>query len=277
MERFVRAGGVRARVVEEGSGRPALLVHGVGGWAENWRPTIPALAAAGYRAVACDLPGFGRSEPPRSAAYFDVAEPYYARFVVELLDALELDRVDLVGQSLGGAIAAVTTICAPARVRRLVLVSPGGFGVEIPLSFRLFTLRVAELLAGFAPASLVRSIVRSNFFDASRIPDWVYRDALGYSRDGGGREFCRVMRRVASLAGQSAALRHEWWSRAREIRAPTLIVWGRQDAILPVGQAVIAGGVLPEARLEILEGAGHLLMIERPEEFNRVLIDFLGA
>lgn len=277
MERFVRAAGVRARVVEEGTGRPALLVHGVGGWAENWRPVLPALAAAGVHAIACDLPGFGQSERPRDAAYFDVADPYYARFVSELLDALELPQVDLVGHSLGGAIAAVTTIRAPSRVRRLVLASPGGFGVELPLSYRLFTLRVAELLSGVAPASLVRSVVRSNFFDPSRIPPWVYDDALRYSRRGGGREFCRVMRRVASLAGQSAALRHQWWERAREIRAPTLIVWGRQDAILPVGQAVIAGGVLPQARLEIVEEAGHLLMIERPEEFNRVLLGFLTA
>lgn len=277
MERFVRAAGVRARVVEEGSGAPVLLVHGVGGWAENWRPVMPALAAAGYRAIACDLPGFGQSERLRDAAYFDVADPYYARFVSELLDALELPQVDLVGHSLGGAIAAVATIRAPSRVRRLALASPGGFGVELPLSYRLFTLRVAELFAGVAPASFVRSIVRSNFFDASRIPAWVYDDALRYSRRGGGAEFCRVMRRVASLAGQSAALRHQWWARAAEIRAPTLILWGRQDAILPVGQAVIAGEVLPWARLEIIEDAGHLVMVERPEEFNPLLLEFLRA
>lgn len=252
-------------------------MHGVGGWAENWRPVMPVLAAAGFRAIACDLPGFGQSERPRDAEYFDPTNPYYARFVVELLDALELERVDLVGQSLGGAIAAVTTICAPARVRRLALVCPGGFGVELPLSFRLFTLRVAEFLAWVTPASLVRSIVRSNFFDASRIPAWVYDEALRYSRSGSGREFCRVLRRVASLAGQRAALRHEWWERAREIRVPTLIVWGRRDAILPVGQAVIAGGVLPWARLEVIEDAGHLLMIERPEVFNPILLGFLTA
>lgn len=275
MERFVRAGGVRTRVVEEGAGRPLLLVHGVGGWAENWRPTMPALAAAGFRAIACDLPGFGQSERPRGDAYFDLADPYYARFVSELLDALELPAVDLVGHSLGGAIAAIAAICAPSRVRRLVLASPGGFGVELPLAYRLFTLRLAELFAGLAPASFVRAIVRSNFLDASRIPTWVYDDALRYSRAGGGAEFCRVMRRVASLGGQSAALRERWWARAGEIRAPTLIVWAREDAILPVGQAATAAGVLPRARLEIIEGAGHLSMIEQAERFNRLLLDFL--
>lgn len=273
----MRAGGVRARVIEEGSGPPVVLVHGVGGWAENWRPTLPALAAAGFRAIACDLPGFGQSERPGRVGYFDLADPYYARFVRELLDALELPRVDLVGHSLGGGIAAVTALCAPSRVRRLVLASPGGFGVEMPIAWRLFTLPLAELFAPLAPESFVRAIVRSNFHDPTRIPRWLYEDAWRYARAGASREFCALLRRVAGLAGQRPALRHGWWARAREIAAPALIVWGREDAILPVGQAVIAAGVLPGARLEILEDAGHLTMLERPEEFNRILLGFLRA
>lgn len=271
----MRAGGVRARVIEEGSGAPVLLVHGVGAWAENWRDQLPALAAAGFRAVACDLPGFGRSEAPRGASYFAPDDPYYARFTVDLLDALEIERADLVGHSLGGAVAAVTAICAPERVRRLALVSSGGFGAEVPAIFRLMSLPPLEHLARFAPDALVRSVVRSTFYDLTAIPAWLYADAIRYTRAGGGREFVRVMRAVAGVRGQSAELRRRWQERARVIRCPVLVVWGREDRVIPVAHADAARALLPRARVEVIERAGHLVMVERPGEFDRILVGFL--
>lgn len=253
-----------------------LLVHGLGGWAENWSYTLPALASVGLRAIACDLPGFGRSAPtPRGARYFDPSDPYYARFVRELLDALGLERVDLVGHSLGGAVVAVTAMCFPERVRRLALAAPGGFGVELNAWLRLVTLPVFALLARLEPTFFVKGIVRANFADPTRAPEWLVPQAERHARAGGAVEFVRVMSQLATIRGQRRALRLAWDGRAAELAAPTLIVWGRQDAILPASDAERARARLRHAEVAIIEGAGHLLQLERPEEFNRAVIDFL--
>lgn len=276
-ERFVSAGGVRTRVVEEGSGDPVLLVHGVAGWAENWKPTMPALAAAGFRAIACDLPGFGQSERARRARYFEPPDPYYPRFVRELLDALALERVHLVGHSLGGAIASVTAALLSDRLRTLTLVAPGGYGRNLPLSFRLSSLRIAALIARFAPSALVHDTVSACFFDPSRAGDWVYDDAARYARAGGAVEFTRVMRQCVDLSGPRAHLRDTWDPHVRKVTLPTLVVWGRQDAVIPLGDLAEVRDRFPNARVVLIDRAGHLVQLERADEFNAALVHFLRS
>ncbi|MGH2499921.1 MAG: alpha/beta fold hydrolase, partial [Candidatus Limnocylindria bacterium] len=133
--RTISVAGARVRVLALGDGArrdAALCIHGVGGWAENWRETLPAIAATGRRAFAVDLPGFGESAAVRGARYFDAARPFYATFVGEVIDALGLPRVHLVGHSLGGAVAFMGAAARPDRVRSLTLVAPAGLGDAIP-------------------------------------------------------------------------------------------------------------------------------------------------
>jgi pimeloyl-ACP methyl ester carboxylesterase len=274
-ERYVRAGSVRARVIESGEGEPVLLIHGVGGFAENWRPTMEALASSGFRPIACDLPGFGRSERARRARYFDPQEPYYARFIAELLDALDIESADVVGHSLGGAVAAVSAISFPERVRRLILVAPGGFGTTLASSFRMFSLPLLDRLAPFVSDRLIRDVVCANFADPSCAPDWLFDDAVRYSRAGGAAEFARVLRTVVTLRGVRPELIAAWEERGATLRSPALVVWGRLDRVLPVEHAQAAIARIPNARLEIIEDAGHLVMLERPKEFARALLAFL--
>ncbi len=276
MERFVSAGGVRARIIEEGSGEPVLLIHGVGAFAENWKPVLPALAAAGYRAVACDLPGHGQSGRARGARYFAAEDPYYARFVLDLLGACGIERADLVGHSLGGGIAVVTALVAPRRVRRLVLVSPGG-AAELTRPLRMAALPFAQLLARFLSDEAIRDFVRACFHDPACVPEWLNADAIRYTRAGAGSEFARVLRHVATFSGLRKRLREDWIARVPELRCPTLIMWGREDVVLPVEQASAAARLIPHARLEILPKAGHLVMLEQPTEFLRALLTFLRA
>ncbi len=276
-ERFLVAGGVRTRIVEEGSGDPVLLVHGIAGWAENWALTTPALAAAGFRAIACDLPGFGQSERRPGARYFDPREPYYARFLVELLDALALDRVHLVGHSLGGAIASVTAASRPERFRSLTLVSPGGYGRHLALSFRLSSLPIATLVARLAPTAFVRDTVDACFCDPGRAPEWVYEHATRYARTGGAVEFTRVMRQTVTLGGPRADLRAAWDERVRRIALPTLVIWGRQDIVLPLADLEAVRARLPHARVVLIDRAGHLVQLEQPTEFNDALVSFLRS
>src|SRR5436190_16824978 len=126
--------GRRARVLTSGDGArgdPVLLIHGVGGWAENWREVMEPIAATGRRAIAVDLPGFGESEAPGRVSYFGPEGAFYPRFMRELLDALGIAQAHIVGNSMGGAVAYMTAVTTPERTRSLSLVASGGLGSDI--------------------------------------------------------------------------------------------------------------------------------------------------
>jgi pimeloyl-ACP methyl ester carboxylesterase len=275
-ERFVHASGLRARVIEEGEGDAVFFIHGLGGWAENWRLTLPEAATHGFRAIACDLPGFGRSERADGVRYFDPNDPFYARFANELLDELGVSRAHLVGHSLGGAIAASIAIQTPERVSRLVLAAPGGFGEDVPAVLRMASLPFLSVVARFVPTAVVRDIVAANFADRSRVPPWMYDDAVRHARAGAAAEFVRVLAQLVSIRGPRLGLRRAWERRASRITSPTLIVWGVEDRVLPARHASAAQRLVPHARVRLIEGAGHLLMVECPHEFARILFAFLG-
>lgn len=276
-ERFLTAGGVRARVVEEGAGDPVLLIHGVAGWAENWAPTMTALAAEGFRAIAVDLPGFGKSQRAVSPRYFDKPDAYYLRFVRELLDALGLERAHLVGHSMGGAVASVAAASFPDRFRSLTLVAPGGYGRQVPLSFRLSSFRLASLIPRLVPTAFVRESVASCFYDPAAAQAWVFEQALVNARIGASAEFARVMHYGVTLRGVRTELIDAWDPEIRGIRLPTLIVWGRQDAVVPVTDLDAVRARLPHARVVLIDRAGHLVQLERPAEFNDALLGFLRS
>src|SRR3954452_24629942 len=143
-QRFVEVDGRRVDVVELGSGEPAIVfVHGLAGSWQNWLENIPHFAATGHRVIAFDLPGFGASEVPRDR----ISIPGYGRLVDTLLDQLGVGPAVLVGNSMGGFIAAEVAIQYPARVQRLVLVSAAGLTVEYQRNERVLNaLRVVQRL-----------------------------------------------------------------------------------------------------------------------------------
>lgn len=273
---LIDAAGLRIRVIEAGGGdrAPVLLVHGVGGWAENWAEVMPLLARDGRRVVAFDLPGFGESERPVAPDYFGVPS-FYATVVDAVRARLGLERPHLVGHSLGGGIAFVTAISHPARYRSLTLAAPGGLGSDIALFLRLLSLPGMPLLARLGdPRRTARQLLRTAFVDPARIPPHLLAESERYA--GTYRETLRVMRAVATIRGVRPALRKGWIARAREYGGPALVVWGRGDVVVPADQAAVVGTVLPQAGLELIEAAGHLVMAERPAEFAAAVTPFLA-
>ena len=270
--------GLRTRVLGSGdaSGRdPVLLIHGVGGWAENWREVMEPIAATGRRAIAVDLPGFGESEAPRRARHFDPREPFYARFIVALLDALDVGSAHIVGNSMGGAVAYMAAVTAPERTRSLVLVAGGGLGTDIALFLRLATLPGAITLARiFGRPAHGREVLRTCFYDPTRIPASLYQEAERYGF-ASYPEFVRALRSGATIRGVRASLRSEWTKRASRFRGPVLAIWGREDAVLPLHHLDDAKDVFPQAEARIIERCGHLPMVEQPEAFLAALLPFL--
>ncbi|HAF08569.1 MAG TPA: hypothetical protein DCK98_00585 [Chloroflexi bacterium] len=271
----IEAAGSRIRVIEAGAGeRTVLFVHGVGGWAENWTETIERVAASGRRAIAFDLPGFGESTAVRQARYFDPPDPFYPTVVDGVRQALGLERPHLVGHSLGGGIAAVTAVCHPNAFRSLTLVAPGGFGPEIALFLRIFSLPFLALTTWLPrPKSTSRAILESCFHDRSRIPAHLYAEGERFDRTY--PETLRVMRAVATLRGVRPRLRETWLARAGEYAGPVLVVWGREDGIIPAAHLDRLRESYPDAELRIIDRAGHLVMPEQPDAFAGALLPFL--
>ncbi|HVD01064.1 MAG TPA: alpha/beta fold hydrolase, partial [Candidatus Dormibacteraeota bacterium] len=139
--RFVRIGGRRVRYEDQGQGPAVLLLHGIGHSLRNWFRTVPALTQAGFRAIAIDTPGFGYSEAPDTI----LDEDGTTAFLTDFLDTFYLDKVHLVGHSLGGALATVLALHRPERVARLALVAPA-VGPDVNPALRILGLQVARPL-----------------------------------------------------------------------------------------------------------------------------------
>jgi 3-oxoadipate enol-lactonase len=242
----------------EGSGPAVLLLHSTACDRRMWDAQAPTLVGAGYQVVCCDLPGYGDSPVPEG--------PYdEAQSVVELLDGLGVDRVAVVGSSGGGRVAQEVAARWPDRTAALALLCTALSGHEPGPELRAFGEREDELLEAGDVAGATELNVDT---------------LLGPYADTATREKVRIMQRHAfevQLAASAAAgpVRRPYNHAA--ITAPSLLVCGAHD--LPDFRtiAVELTRRLPNARLIELDWAGHLPSLERPDELNRILVDFLAA
>jgi pimeloyl-ACP methyl ester carboxylesterase len=271
--RTAHLGSDRLAYVELGEdGPPVLLVHGLGGNWTAWLETLPALARD-HRVIAVDLPGFGAS-PPGSDG---ISIPGYARTLERFLDHLGLDDVVLMGSSLGGWVSAELTLRSPGRVRGLVLIDAAGIVPTRAERFKAVSMmRGAELGAPLAPRfraaiasrpGLRKLALKYTVADPTRLAaDLVYM-ALPTAPDPGfGPAF------VAARRSWSDA----WCDQLTEIDCPTLIVWGEEDALLPLRHGREWARRIRGSELQVIPGAGHLPMLERPVLVNPILRRFVG-
>ena len=221
---------------ESGMGTPVLMIHGLGGSSRWWFPLFPALNANDFRTVAPDLPGFGGSPGPA----LPLREA--GKAVLQLADHLNLDRFHLCGHSMGGAVAAHIAAEHTARVRRLALIDSAG----IP--------------AFYAPRMLGRLLQPWSW-----CPLHFYPTLLGDVIRAGPFNLAR-----ASRYATGSDLRPT----LRQVRIPTLVIWGTKDKLIPLADGQSLAAELPRARLETIEGARHLPMISHPEEVGSLLISF---
>jgi len=270
--RTITVEGLRTRVVVEdgGVGRdPIVLIHGVGGWAETWRPVVAPLAAAGRLVVALDLPGFGESQAPGRVSYFGPEDAFYPRFVLAAMEVLGIPRAHIVGQSMGGAVAYMIAVSAPERTRSLVLVAAGGLGREVAFYLRACTLPGIGLLARLPrPKNAARDALRSCFYDAGRIPEEFYQEAVRYG-NASFSEFIRAISAGVNIRGVRRPLRSALYT------GPALVVWGREDFVLPLRHLADVHATLRQAQVALIDRCGHMPQAERPDEFLAATLPFL--
>lgn len=246
-----------------------LLVHGLAGCWQNWLETIPALSRA-HRVVALDLPGCGHSPMP----LWDISVSAYGELVRELCDALGLERVAIAGNSLGGFIATEAAIANPGRFEQLCLVSAAGIShaemrpEPAALAGRL-AIGLAPLALNFQEKALRRPKLRHSAFRSIFYKPTELRAELLYEQYHNGNGRPGFLPALTSLMG------YDFIDRLGEVDVPTLVVGGRNDLIVPPGDAVEYGRLLPNAETVIFDRTGHCAQLERPVRFNRLLEAFL--
>jgi pimeloyl-ACP methyl ester carboxylesterase len=257
-----------------GSGPVVLLIHGMAGSATTWRQVMPDLAKR-FTVVAPDLLGHGRSDKPQG----DYSLGAFACTLRDLLVALGHERATVVGQSLGGGVAMQFSYQYPERTERLVLVGSGGLGREVNPILSLLSLPGADTVLRLACAAPVRRAIESIGSGASRaglhpapVVAELWRSYTSLGDDAARSAFLRTLRAVVDPRGQAVSASNRLHLAAE---APTLIIWGDADPIIPVDHAYAAHASMPGSRLEIFEGVGHYPHCEEPERFTEVLSDFI--
>ncbi|MGA2847651.1 MAG: alpha/beta fold hydrolase [Terracidiphilus sp.] len=255
--RSVMVAGHRVHYLAEGpmAGPVVVLVHGLGGRAEDWTNLAPWLAKAGYRVYMPDLPGYGRSETP---ADFSYSVPDEAGVVVAFFDALGLKQVDLGGWSMGGWIVQRIAIEHPDRVRRLMLFDSAGIYAKPTWDTALFTSTTPEQLHQFyallmpippqVPGFVVRDILR-----ITKKRSWITQRALG-----------------SMLAGRDVTD-----SLLPQLKMPVLIVWGELDRITPLSQGEKIHELIPQSQLEVIPGCGHLAPSQCATRIGPKVVEFV--
>ena len=272
-DRFIDVDGVRVRYWSLGDrGRPVVLIHGIGGYIESWGTTIEALASR-HRVWVLDLPGHGLSDHPID---FSQHVKDHASFVTAFLETQGIRQVSVVGHSLGGAIAAHMAITVPDRIDRLALVSSVGWGRDCHIFFRVASVPyLGELLmrpTRSGTADAVKLLVQDPAAKSSEALEFDYQMAI---RPGSRSSFLKALRQFCGWSGQRRELCGSIFREMPAFSKPVLILWGRQDQLIPVAHAAEAASVVRHAEVRVLEACGHLPMLEHPETFNRALLDFL--
>jgi pimeloyl-ACP methyl ester carboxylesterase len=268
--------GYRRAFVCVGSGPAVLLIHGIGNDLDTWGEVIPALAEH-YTVIAPDLLGHGRSDRPRA----DYSVAAYANGMRDLLSVLDIDRVSVVGHSLGGGVATQFAYQYPERCERLVLVSSGGVSRQVTLGLRLLTAPAADLVLGMVQVPGVKAAVHATLGALAALDHDIALDRevvlgmLDGLADAQSRQaFVRTLRAVVDLRGQVVTMLDRCYLAAG---MPTLLIWGSRDAVIPLEHAHVARAAMPGSRLEVFEGAGHFPHHANPQRFVQLLCEFLDS
>jgi pimeloyl-ACP methyl ester carboxylesterase len=266
--------GHKRAFVKAGEGPALLLLHGLGCNHTTWLPVIQTLARR-YTVIAPDLLGHGLSDKPRA----DYSVGGYANGMRDLLTVLGIDKVTVVGHSLGGGVAMQFAYQFPERTERMILVAPGGLGPEVSAAIRAITLPGFDAAMGVATLPGVRHVTSLGLRSLAMSGLSAVRDCdevaaiVESFRDRKARKAIRhVVSAVVDWRGQVVTM----VDRAYLTQAmPMLVIWGTDDAVIPVRHAGVAAEIAPGAVVEIIANAGHFPHKDHPQRFVKIVNDFI--
>jgi len=272
--KIAQAGDLKLHYHEAGSGEPVVLLHGGGPGASAWSNfgrNLPVFADE-YRTLLVDQPGFGQSDKPEvTGQYFT----FSADALVNLLDTLGIERVHLVGNSLGGGTAVRFALRHPSRAARLVLMAPGGLGINV---FAPDPTEGVKRLGAFGAApsrEKLAAFLRTLVYDQSLVTDELVDERYAVAAT---TESLRAMASMGKSFTSPASYEEGMlWREAYKLRQRVLLVWGREDRVNPLDGALLALKTIQRAQLHVFGRCGHWAQLEKFAEFNRLTLDFLRS
>lgn len=262
----IQVDGYRYCVAETGKGKALVLLHGIVGSIYDWRFVLEPLSKK-YHVIAIDMLGSGESDMPKKADY---SVPAQARRVKGVLDALEVKKATIVGNSYGGGIALMLAADWPEMVENLVLLDTVCYADDIPFYVWLAKIPFAPELSAYLPIDMLARYVLCACY---KNPDKVSEEEI----DTYVEEVSSAKRRIAIVKQVDQVLppdASEFENRLRTIKAPALVVWGTADTNLPIKLGKRLVKEMPDARLVEIE-SGHLPNQECPEEVTKLITDFV--
>lgn len=272
-DQYVTVGSIKTRFWSQGDhGSHVVLIHGISGSADDWIKNIGVLARD-HRVYAVDLVGFGRCDMAGS----DISLEGMTDFVRHFMQIQRIETADIVGHSLGGRLAVHFAAEFPEMTRHLVLAAGSGLGRGVALSLRLTSIpHLGELLWRPSRNAIglgLKGIVYDPAVITREMVDTSYECA---ARPGSGRSFLSLLRTGVNWRGQRETFVQSTRDDLSRIAVPTLVIWGRQDHVLPPAHARVVAETVPNTKLVFFDRCGHLPQLERPHEFNAAVLEFLA-
>jgi pimeloyl-ACP methyl ester carboxylesterase len=269
---YIEVAGVKTRYWQMGDqGSPLILLHGGNGSIEFWLYNLAALATK-HRVYAVDMYGCGRSSQLVNADYSLAAQ---AEFIRAFAQSQGLDRINLLGNSMGGGVALTFADLFPQQLDRLVLSAPLGWGKEINLGLRLLT--IPGIINLLRPSrAMIPAMLKWNFANPQNLPpDWMERRYEVFALPGRQKSIAGLARASINIWGVKPQVYQNIIQKLPQIQQPTLVIWGEFDRVLPVAQAQMASKI-PQHQLEIWPNCGHHPFLEFPDRFNSLVLEFLA-
>jgi pimeloyl-ACP methyl ester carboxylesterase len=276
-DQYVNVGNINTRFWAAGDkGTAVILLHLGGGSVEDWVYNVNALARY-HRVYAIDMVGAGRSDKPKLPSNWKDFSDYIAQFISDFMDTQHLERVTLVGNCIGGYHSLYFALRFPDKIDKLVLVASWGFGRDTPFLLRLFKLPIIPELIMRPSRKLTSRLWNTMIYDPALITDEMLETYYQLSTlPGAYKSLLAVLRTIEDFRGMRAETTRYLTDNLPAMTAPTFIVWGQQDIYRPIAHAYVAKERIPNSELHVFDPCGHLPQLEHPEEFNKLLLDFLA-
>lgn len=259
-QREVTIGTIKTTYLLCGNGEPVIFLHGAGAGAVTWYPSINTISK-NFQVVAPDIVGYGESDKP-DAPY---NRPYFSKWLKDFLKEFKIPKAHIVGLSQGGAIALQFAIDNPEMVDKLVLVDSAGLGAKVS-----FWPLIGTIWMNCFPSSMANRFNSPYLLHkpTNRDPNHIGYSIEVFKSNGGKKAFKQ---------GRGTAVSKIPEELLKQIENETLIIWGKEDKLFSVEYGEAAAKIIPNAKLHVIQDAGHLPLMDQPEIFNKILVDFLKS
>jgi len=258
---------------EYGSGDPILCVHGLGANIFTWRHLVAPFSPKN-KLVLVDLRGFGSSPKPGNTHY-SIEE--HADDIYKIILNDDLTKLTLIGNSLGGGIALLVAmrLCEqdPRRLSKLILIDAGAYKEYLPGYLKLMRSFLGRLIVYLVPSKLAaKFVLRASYYDKNKITEEQVKAYADPIASEGGRHALLQTARQCVPANSDEII-----AKLHSITVPTLILWGKEDGVIPIKVAELLNQALPDSKLEVIEQCGHIPQEEKPEETIASIFKFMNT